>query len=249
MTTNLRDRLALELDQAVSGTEDLAAVVLVRGQARLRARRTVVGLTAAAVVTAAGWTGASLVDQGSDGPLVAGAPTPSPGIAGRRASVRAEWDALVLSYFDSALPSGFAPLAQRGGGENGGYLDFLTNAGRGDVQLAATVYIGAGVSTPSCATTIAQECRELVTPSGATAVILRNVYTDQPDAPQASRVDVSKGNTQTIVNVVETSPGQSQFSLDDLAGLATSSVFDDMLSFATQNAEALREYGTVYPYR
>lgn len=246
MMNNLRDRLAVELDQAVAGTEDLAADVLVRGRARLRARRTVVGLAVAAVVTAAGWTGASLMNQGSDSNLVADAPAPSPGTAGQRASVRAEWDALVLSYFDSALPSGFAPLAQRGGGETGQYLDFLTNAGRGDVQLAATVYIGGAVSKPLCATTIAQECRELVTPSGATAVILRNVYTDRPDLPQASRVDVSEGNTQTIVNVVETSPGQSQFSLDDLAGLATSSAFDDMLNFATGNAEALRDYGTVF---
>lgn len=244
MTNNLRDRLAVELDQAVARTEDLAADALVRGRARLRVRRAVVGLAAAAVVTTAGWTGASLMNPGPDRTLVADAPASSPGAVGQTASVRAEWDALVLSYFESALPSGFAPLAQSGGGESGQYLEFLTNDGRGDVQLAATVYIGGAVSKPSCATTIAQECREIVTPSGATAVILRNVYTDQPNMPQASRVDVSKGNTQTIINVVETSVGQSQFSLDDLVGLATSSAFDDMLTFATRNAEALRDYGT-----
>lgn len=246
MTNHLRDRLAVELDQAVAGTEDLAADVLVRGRARLRARRTVVGLTAVAVVTAAGWTGVSLVNQGSDRSLIADAPAPSPGTAGQTVSVRAEWDALVGSYFDSALPTGSATLTQRGGGETGQYLDFLTNPGRGDVQLAATVYIEGAASKPSCATTIAQECREVLTPSGATAVILRNVYTDRPDLPQASRVDVIEGNTQTIVNVVETSPGQSQFSLDDLAGLASSSAFDDMLNFATTNAEALRDYGTAF---
>ncbi|GAB3774482.1 hypothetical protein FB382_003761 [Nocardioides ginsengisegetis] len=249
MTVNLRDRLSVELDSAVDVTEGLVTDVVVRGRARLRTRRVSIALAAAAVAVGTTWTGVSLTNHDKAQSLVADGQSSSRSTTATETSlVRANWDALLLTYFDSALPEGFAPLTQNRGGDTGKVPEFITDGGNGPVHLAATVYIAAGLPPQSCADTNAQECRTVATGRGGSATILINRFPGQPKAPVASEVFVTEGGTQTIINVIEETPGQSQFSVADLAGLATTSEFAKVIEFATKNAEPLRAYGTEYPY-
>ena len=211
MTTNLRDRLAAELDHVITPMDSLAPRTIAKGHSRLRVRR--LGLTsiaAIAILSSAAWIGTSLNSNLQDHTVVAD-PTVSEGNGAGETTpneARSDWDETLAAFFTSTLPEGFDGVTQSGAADSGQALQFLATGPAGEVQLNAMVYINADLPAPSCDHTIAQQCRT-VSVNGGQATVRRNVYTDKPSLPQASTIFMTQGNVQTIVNVIEEKPGQS----------------------------------------
>lgn len=249
MTNNLRDRLAAELDDAITPMESLAPSTIAKGHSRLRVRRLgITSIAAIAILGGASWIGTSLNSSLQDHTVVAD-PSVSAGIGARSTTpseAHGNWDETLAAFFTSTLPEGFDGVTQSGGADTGQALQFLATGPAGEVQLNAMVYLNADLPAPSCARTIAQQCRT-VSVNGGQATVRRNVYTNKPALPQASTIFVTQGNVQTIVNVVEEKPGQSQFSITDLIRLAQSGSLTDAIAFATSNASALKDYGVTTP--
>ncbi|WP_243060782.1 hypothetical protein [Nocardioides sp. SR21] len=229
MTTDLRERLAAEL-QHLDLLDDLTPDVLRRGRATVRRRRSAVGaLAAAAVVAGTVWASAGSGDRGTDAAEQS------------RESARQEWTTRMERVFAAHLPDGFAAGVTATGGTDRRALEFVASGPDGRVSLNATVYLAEGLPFPACAATTPR-CRVLTTPSGP-ATVLTKVYPEDHHS-YASQIWIQGDGVQTIVNVVEVSPGADQFSMDDLTGLASDQELSEAIVFATAHDGELLEYAT-----
>ncbi|GAA4369914.1 hypothetical protein [Nocardioides caricicola] len=230
MTTDLRDRLATELDH-LEPLDDLTHHVLSRGRATVRRRRAAAGaLVAAVVVAGTAWASAG---HGGSGTVDAADQ--------RQASVRAEWSERMAQVFADHLPEGFAPGVTATGGDDRQALEFVASGPQGEVRLNATVYLAEGLPVPACAATTPR-CQVLTTPSGP-ATVLTKVYQDDR-LSHASQIWIQGDGVQTIVNVVESGPRADQFSMSDLTGLASDVALRDAILFASAHDGELLGYAT-----
>lgn len=230
MTTDLRERMATEL-QHLAPLDDLTPDVLRRGRATVRRRRAAAVGAVAAAVAVAGTVWASVGHGGREAD-----------VAGQsQESARQEWSGRMEQVFAAHLPDGFTPgVTPTGDGELRA-LEFVASGPEGRVWLNATVYLAEGLPIPECPATTPR-CEVLTTPAG-TATVLTNVYPEERRS-YASQIWIQGDGVQTIVNVVEQNPRVDQFSVRDLTGLASDPSLHDAIVFATAHDGELMGYAT-----
>lgn len=163
-----------------------------------------------------------------------------------REAVRAEWDARVIALLDDARPAGFGPVRRDLAGPS---LQFLGGGPRGEVAYNLSADVDSTVPRATCADVAeAMECREVAVPGGVAAVV-RDVHADLPDLPAVSMVVIEVAGARGLLNVVETLPGEAQWSLADLTELATDPALGEAVAFAAEHDAELRDYATYGPQR
>ncbi len=247
MTSDLRDRMAAELDE-LEPLGDLVGNTISTGRTKLRRRKAVLGslVATAAVVVGATWAVGVGADGRGKGPSFVADQPGAPAVPTIGSDPREQWAQQTAQLFAAHLPAGFAAGVRQTGGDdqNKEALQFIASGPRGQVQLNALVYPGSGLPTPDCEATKASQCRVISTPAG-TITVLKNMYMVGPDQSDASEIWVDGDGVQTIINLVEVRPGDSQFSMRDLRALASDSRLDQAVNFALEHTGELKDIAVV----